>query len=162
MRAVLRRLMTEPVFPVPIDILAAKLEFTDFRPGETLRPAPGIKVRSAALNRTVRITGYRVEHGGKSVGYISDLIAGPDGDKDAAQSLLEGVDLAVVSTAETSAEPADWRHAVRLCEDAGAGTCVVFHHHPVCDDAAMDAIAAEAQALRPGTIVAVEGTVLTP
>jgi ribonuclease BN (tRNA processing enzyme) len=36
-------------------------------------------------------------------------------------------------------------------------TFCLFHHAPEHDDAFMDRILAEAQAIRPGTIVAIEG-----
>jgi len=39
---------------------------------------------------------------------------------------------------------------------------VLFHHDPSHDDTFMDKVAAEAAKLRPGTIVAQEGLVLTP
>jgi phosphoribosyl 1,2-cyclic phosphodiesterase len=51
---------------------------------------------------------------------------------------------------------------VRLCEAADVGQLAIFHHDPSHDDAFMDRIAKEAEALRPGTIVAREGMVLTP
>ena len=43
----------------------------------------------------------------------------------------------------------------------GAPTCVLYHHNPDKDDDSMDAVAAEAEASRTGTIVAREGMVLT-
>jgi hypothetical protein len=39
---------------------------------------------------------------------------------------------------------------------------VIFHHDPGHDDAFMDQIALEAEAARPGTIVAREGLILRP
>jgi len=51
---------------------------------------------------------------------------------------------------------------VRLADAAGVKTLVLFHHDPGHDDDFMDQIAAEAAAVRPGTIVAQEGLVLRP
>ncbi|MFQ5957858.1 MAG: MBL fold metallo-hydrolase [Alphaproteobacteria bacterium] len=160
-RDVLTGLMTDPVFPVPIDVMGAKLEFRDFRAGETLEPGPKLRVRSAALNRSVPVTGYRVEWDGKSVCYVSDLMPAPDGDEAAAVALADKADVAIVSTVSDGADDA-WRQGARLCDAAKVKTYVVFHHPPESDDGAMDAIAAEAEALRPGTIVAREGMTLTP
>ena len=160
-REVLTGLMTDPVFPVPIDVMGAKLEFRDFRAGETLEPTAGVRVRSAALNRSVPVTGYRVEWGGKSVCYVSNLMPAPDGDEAAVLALLGGADVAILNTVGDGADAA-WRHGARLCDAAGVKTYVVFHHAPESDDKAMDALAAEAEALRPGTIVAREGMALTP
>src|SRR5215471_19145094 len=41
-KAVLDKMMSAPLFPVPMDILAARLEFRDFTAGDTLHPHPGI------------------------------------------------------------------------------------------------------------------------
>lgn len=155
-------LMAEPIFPVPIEVMEATLEFIEFRAGETIEPAPGLRVLTAALNRSVAVTGYRVEWNGKSVCYLSDLMAAPDGDEAAAVALLAGADLAILNQAGDGADGADWRSAARLCETAGATTTVVFHHSANNDDDAMDAIAAEAEALRPGIVIAREGMILRP
>ena len=50
----LRAAMTQPLFPVPLDVLKAKRKFHDFRAGETLHPRPGITVRTAPLNHRFR------------------------------------------------------------------------------------------------------------
>ena len=54
------------------------------------------------------------------------------------------------------------QEGVRLCDQAGVKRLVIFHHDPSHDDAFMDQVAREAQAVRPGTVVAREGMVLTP
>lgn len=159
---VLKALMTDPVFPVPIDVMGATLEFKDFRVGATLEPVPKLRLRSVALNRSVRVTGYRVEWSGKSVCYVSDLMPPPEGNEAAALELIEGADMAILSTANDAPNAADWRDGLRLCDAAKVKRYVVFHHDPRNDDAAMDAIAAEAELRRPGTVVAQEGMVLTP
>jgi ribonuclease BN (tRNA processing enzyme) len=47
-----------------------------------------------------------------------------------------------------------------LANAAQVKTLVLFHHDPDHDDAFMDQVAAEAEAARPGTVVAREGLVL--
>jgi len=81
-----------------------------------------------------------------------------------------GADLVIYDSTYTDEEyPAyagwghsTWQEGVRLCDAAGVGTLVLFHHDPSHDDAVMDEIAAAAEAARPGTLVAREGCVLTP
>ena len=51
---------------------------------------------------------------------------------------------------------------MRLADQAGVGTYVIFHHDPSHKDDFMDAVAEEAERARPGTLVAREGMVLTP
>ena len=159
-RDALVKLMSDPVFPVPIEIMGANLEFSDFKTGETLHPADGITITTVALNKSIRVTGYRVNWRGKSVAYASDLIHGEEGDEAATLRLLDGADLAILNTARHAGEGANWRDSMRLCDAAGVATCVLYHHNPDRDDSAMDAIAAEAETTRPGTVVAREGLVL--
>ncbi len=70
--AVLGKMMSPPLFPIPMDIFNAKLEFNDFSAGETVVPHPGITLRTGPLNHPNRATGYRLEHDGKAVAYITD------------------------------------------------------------------------------------------
>lgn len=159
-RDVFTGLMAEPVFPVPIDVMEATLEFNDFRAGEALSPVPGLRMLTASLNHPTAVTGYRIEWRGKCVCYVSDLMPAPDGDEASVRPLLAGADVAIVNI--VGAETAGWRDGLRLCEAAGVRTCVLFHHDPDGDDDAMDSIAAEAESLRPGTVVAREGMTLAP
>lgn len=160
-RDALAELMSDPVFPVPIEIMGATLEFRDFDAGEVLRPTDDIVIRTAELNREVQVTGFRVEWAGKSVAYVSDLLPGAGGDEAAALGLLDGADMAILNTAMHEGGEASWRDGLSLCEAAGVGACVLFHHDPDDNDEALDRIAAKAEATRPGTLLAREGSVLT-
>ena len=55
-----------------------------------------------------------------------------------------------------------WQEGARLCDLAGVKRLVIFHHDPGHDDDFMDGVAEAAEALRPGTVVAREGMVLSP
>ncbi len=114
-------------------------------------------MRTARLNRSVAVTGYRLEWNGKSVCYVSDLVAGDDSTEPAVLALLDSADLAIVNLAQDARDGADWHGNLGLCDKAAVKTCVISHHDPDHDDAALDAIAAEAERLRPGTVVAREG-----
>jgi phosphoribosyl 1,2-cyclic phosphodiesterase len=160
-RDALAQLMSDPVFPVPIDIMSANLVFTNFNTGETLRPADGISITTVALNKSVPVTGYRIDWRGKSIAYASDLIHGEEGDETAALKLLDGADMAILNTARHTGRDTTWLDGIALCDAANVTTCVLYHHNPDNDDDAMDAITAEAESRRPGTVVAREGMVLT-
>ena len=47
-RDVLKTMMSPPLFPVPIDIFAAKIDFIDFSAGETLKPHPDVTLQDRA------------------------------------------------------------------------------------------------------------------
>ena len=65
LKDVLSNMMQAPLFPIPIEIFGAAVSYTDFPLGKTLNPAPGITIRTAALNHPNRATGYRVEVAGQ-------------------------------------------------------------------------------------------------
>ncbi|GAB4194728.1 MAG: MBL fold metallo-hydrolase [Thalassobaculales bacterium] len=170
LKEVLSAMMCEPLFPVPLDIFKADVSFNDFRAGQTLHPAPGVTLRTAPLNHPNRATGYRIDHAGRSICYVTDTEHVPGAPDANILSLIAGADLVIYDSTYTDEEfprfrgwgHSTWQEGVRLVEAAGAGRLVVFHHEPAHDDDTMDAIAAAAEARRPGTLVAREGMVLAP
>jgi phosphoribosyl 1,2-cyclic phosphodiesterase len=165
---VLRKMMQAPLFPVPLDIFAAKTKFRDFASGEELHPHPGITIRTGPLNHPGGATGYRVEYGGKAAAYITDTEHRPGHPDQNVLRLVDRADLMIYDATYTDEEypshhdwgHSTWQEAVRLAEAAQVKTLAIFHHDPDHDDAFMDRVAAEAAAMRPGTIVAKEGLVL--
>jgi phosphoribosyl 1,2-cyclic phosphodiesterase len=165
---VLCGMMMAPLFPVPMSLLNPQVSFCDFHQGETLQPRPGITLRTGKLNHPNGATGYRVEHGGKVVAYITDTEHREGGLDQNVLALIKDADIFIYDSTYTEAEYPDhvdwghstWEEGVRLAEAAKVKTFVIFHHDPSHDDAFMDRVAGDAQARRPGTIVAREGMVL--
>ena len=168
--SVLRAFMTDPLFPVPLDIFHARLTFHDFRAGEVLVPRPGITVRTASLNHPNRATGFRVEFAGKTACYVTDTEHVPGAPDAAVLGLIDGADLVIYDATYTDQEFArykgwghsTWEEGVRLAKAARVKRLVLFHHDPSHDDIALDAIGRAAAAALPGTIVAREGAILAP
>ena len=161
----LRKLMNEPLFPVQIGDLRARLEFRDFRAGDTLKPSPDIAILTAPLHHPGGATGYRIEYAGKNIAYLSDTEF-PDGVIDPGiLALARNADLVVLDTTYTDQElpihrgwgHASWQQGVQLANRAKAKRLCLFHHDPSHDDAFMDTLAKEADGARSGTIVAYEG-----
>lgn len=169
-RSVLQCMMASPLFPVPVEIFRADCSFRDFAGGDTLQPKPGVTVRTSRLNHPDGATGYRVEFAGRSLCYITDTEHPAEGRDAAVVNLARGADLLVYDSTYTDDEyPAHvgwghstWQEGLRVAEAAGVGRAVIFHHDPKRTDDDLDAIAAAAEALRPGTLVAREGMVLAP
>jgi phosphoribosyl 1,2-cyclic phosphodiesterase len=165
---VLCGMMMAPLFPVPMSLLNPQVSFRDFHQGETLQPRPGITLRTGKLNHPNGATGYRIEHGGKVVAYITDTEHRKGGLDQSVLALIKDADIFIYDSTYTEAEYPDhvdwghstWEEGVRLAEAAKVKTFVVFHHDPSHDDAFMDRVGSAAQALRPGTVVAREGMVL--
>jgi phosphoribosyl 1,2-cyclic phosphodiesterase len=159
-----RKLMSFPLFPLQIEALRAKLEFRDFRAGDTIQPRPGVTLRTAPLNHPGGATGYRIEYNGRALAYLTDFETG-DGIDPRLLELAKGAALVIVDATYTDDElpshvgwgHSSWQQGVQLANAAGAGRLCLFHHDPDHDDGVMDTIAAAAEKMRPGTIVAREG-----
>jgi phosphoribosyl 1,2-cyclic phosphodiesterase len=169
-RSVLRGMMVAPLFPVPPEIFRAEIDYIDFQAGETLRPQPGVEIRTAPLNHPNGATGYRVDYAGKSICYVTDT-EHVEGEPDQnILGLIDGADVMIYDSTYTDAEfekykefgHSTWQEGARLCRQAKVGTFVIFHHDPMHEDDAMDEIAKQAEAMLPGTVVAREGMVITP
>ncbi|MFQ6016985.1 MAG: MBL fold metallo-hydrolase [Kiloniellaceae bacterium] len=165
----LGQFMMAPLFPVPPEIFTGNITFHDFVAGETLEPHPGVRLRTAALNHPNGATGYRIEFGGRAICYVTDTehVEGrPDRN---ILGLIEGADMMIYDSSYTDEEfpkfrtwgHSTWQEGVRLCDRAGVKQLVIFHHDPAHDDAFMDRVAEDAERMRPGTLVAREGMVLS-
>ena len=170
LKDVLCDMLEAPVFPIPMDVMAANKVFNDFRCGETLTLKCGAVVKTGALNHPNRATGYRIEFDGRSICYVTDT-EHVEGQLDQnIIDLIAGADIFIYDSTYTEEEyprhkgwgHSTWQAGAALADAAGVGTFVVFHHEPTHDDAFMDTIAEQANTRRPGTVVAREGMVLTP
>lgn len=164
-RAVLAGQMMRPMFPVPLETMRGDLVFEDFTAGDQFWLDSGVFVRTARLNHPDGATGYRLEHGGKSVCYVTDtehVIGAPD---ENVLSLIQGADLVIYDCTYTDDEfpekvswgHSTWQEGVRLCQQAEARRLVIFHHDPGHDDEFMARIEAEARTAWTETLVAREG-----
>lgn len=169
-KSVLSSQMMTPLFPVPLAALQATMSYEDFRCGETLTDLlPDLVVKTWPLRHPDRATGYRFEHGGRVISYITDtehIIGQPDQN---VLALMDRADLAIYDSTYTDEEfPAKvgwghstWEEAVRLARIAGVKRLAIFHHDPDHTDTVMERIETAAQEAFPGAFVAREGLSLT-
>lgn len=153
----LRRQQEQPSFPVDFSIFGARMEFVHLEPGRTYDVA-GVKVKALLQRHSGDSYGYRFESQGKSVVYSTDS-EHPLAQAGHAERFVEffrDADLvifdAMYSLADSITIKADWGHSnnvdgVELCQRAGARHLCLFHHEPVFDDAAIDAVLAETRRL---------------
>ncbi|WP_230550335.1 MBL fold metallo-hydrolase [Reyranella aquatilis] len=177
LKKVVGHLMQAPLYPVSLDIFQARVEFSEFRAGDTLS-CGAVALRTAPLNHPNGATGYRIDYLGKSICYITDT-EHREGEIDRnIADLCRGADVMIYDSSYTDEEyeryrgwgHSTWQEGVRIADAAGVGTLAIFHHDPSHDDAFMDNVARAAAALRPGlapsglprVLVAHEGLTLTP
>jgi phosphoribosyl 1,2-cyclic phosphodiesterase len=165
-RDVLSQQMDLPMFPVPIAAMKAELRFEDFTAGDEFQLYTGINVKTALLNHPNGATGYRIEHGGHSMCYITDTEHVPaNGLDQTILGLIDGADLVIYDCTYTDEEWKDkigwghssWTEGMRLCREAGVKRMAIFHHDPDHDDTFMDKIKYEAEKAWKGNFVAREG-----
>jgi len=170
LKRVLAEFMMSPLFPVPPEVFRSSLEYRDFAAGDTLTTLKGVRVRTAALNHPDGATGYRVEHNGRSMCYVSDTEHVPGSLDRNILGLIAGADLVIYDCMYTDDEyrryvgwgHSTWQEGIRLCKEARAKRMVVFHHDPDHDDEILDGIAREVEKALPGSVVAHEGLLLEP
>jgi phosphoribosyl 1,2-cyclic phosphodiesterase len=120
------------------------------------------------LNHPQGAYGYRVEEGGRSLVYASDL---EHGDKELDRVLREyahGADLLIYDAQYTPEEyprhrgwgHSTWVDAAQAAREARVGTLVLFHHDPWHNDQFLLDIGRRARAEFENTLVAAEGLVV--
>ena len=130
-KAVLTSLMTDPVFPVPIDIFNAALAFHDVRAGTALDLGGGLAVATLSVSNGLAGTAYRIDHGGTSLCHACAVVM-PD-DPGELAAFASGCDVLVISAIEDRVPDADARIAA-FAERAGVGRLIVTDHKPEADD----------------------------
>lgn len=157
---ILRRQMDPMVFPVPLTALAATIEVHDIVEGHV--PLRDFEVRAFRLRHPGTTFGYRLgpASGGREIAYLTDNELGTGGTYPVSQDWRERL-VQFLAGADTLIHDAmypeqfiqlraGWGHstprqAVDLAAEAGCARLILFHHEPEHDDAAVDALLADAR-----------------
>jgi phosphoribosyl 1,2-cyclic phosphodiesterase len=161
----LARYISAPLAPVEIRELPARVSFQDAEPTAwQLGPAT---VEAAFVNHRGPTIGYRITDGGATVAYIPDHepALGQRIDQSNAEwlsgsALARDADLLIHDSQYFDAEYGDhigWGHSgvsdtVAFAHRMGAERLALFHHDPVHDDEALDALEGEARAFADGRL----------
>lgn len=157
--------MNDPMFPVPLDAMKANVEFIDFEAGDDFCLYTDVRVRTAPLNHPNGATGYRIEHNGKAVCYVTDTEHVPGETDHNVLKLIEGADLVIYDSTYAEDEfpnhigwgHSTWNEGMRLCRLGGVKRFAIFHHEPDHDDEFMERLEAEATKAWDNNVVAREG-----
>ncbi len=128
-----------------------------------------IRILRSMFHPSGGVNVFRIEWGGKSMVYATDVEGVVGGDMRLA-AFAKGADLLIHDAQYTRDEYIQtprqgWGHstpemATFVAEMAQVGQLVLFHHDPAHDDARLDEMAASAQKLFPNTTMAYEGLTL--
>jgi phosphoribosyl 1,2-cyclic phosphodiesterase len=172
-RAAMDSQMRAPNFPVGLDAMRAELKFFDVPYGERILLSPFVTVRHVGVDHPNGCVAWRVDCGGRSVVYATDLeLAEGEGGGvfDGLVDLAHGADLLIFDAMYTPEEyegkagfsRRGWGHSTyemgaRVAEKAGVGSLALFHHDPAHDDGFLDALGERARARFARSFVAREG-----
>jgi phosphoribosyl 1,2-cyclic phosphodiesterase len=162
---VLSSQMNNPMFPVPLEAMQADLTFEDFEAGDDFKLFDSVNVETAPLNHPNGSTGYRINHKGKSVVYVTDTEHIPGKPDQNILNLIEGADLVIYDSTYTELEfpekigwgHSTWDEGINLCKSANVKKLAIFHHDPDHTDDVMDGIAEQASNVWHGAFVCREG-----
>ena len=169
-RDMIKTYMRQPYFPVGPEVFCSEATFHDFMPEDVLDLRDGIIVKTLALNHPDGAIGYRVEYDGRSICYITDMEHEAGKIDPKLSDFIAGSGIVIYDAMYDDSEyqahkgwgHSTWQEGVRLCDRSDVGLYVAFHHQPCHDDETLDAISAELEKLRPGSLLAREGAVLRP
>lgn len=168
LKEALAQQMTPPHFPVRLSDMRASMSFVELEEDETLAIGEAT-VCTTRLHHPDGVTAFRIEYGGRSVVYATDVEHGTTADA-RLTALARDADVLIYDAMYTDDEyegragpsrrgwgHSTWGAGCRLADAAHVGRLVLFHHDPSRTDEQVQAIEAEAAALRPGTVAAREG-----
>jgi phosphoribosyl 1,2-cyclic phosphodiesterase len=151
----LGHLISPPIFPVTLDAFPAIMNFHDFTAGRELRHSDfserGITISTLPLHHPDNATAYRIEYGGRSICYVTDVEHVRGGLDASLIDFIRGADLFIYDSTYDDREfeqyhgwgHSTWQEAMRLGAAAGVDRVVLFHHDPSATDAILDARAEE-------------------
>lgn len=168
-QAALERLFSPPIFPITLADLPARIEHVGFRSGETLTLPSSLCVATIPLNHPSGATGYRIEHGGRIICYLSDLEHTSPWPDPALVAFVRDADVVIYDAMFSETEysgchgwgHSTWNAGLELAKAADVKAFGIFHLHPRHDDAHMDGVEARAKAVFDGAFVTREGMKLS-
>jgi phosphoribosyl 1,2-cyclic phosphodiesterase len=170
---VISHIMSPPIFPITDVAFKAKMHYHDFTAGGELKnerwEKAGIHIKTLALNHPDRATGYRIEHAGHSLCYITDIEHVPGQINKELVSFVKNTDYLIYDATYSDENfqqhkgwgHSTWQEAVRIADAAGVKTLVLFHHDPEATDEILDKRTVQIEKTRKGTLLAKEGVTLT-
>jgi len=166
-RLALAAQMSGPSFPISLDQVPARLEFTEVSPGRRMQLGE-VSLSTAALNHPGGGVAYRLEHDLRSLVYACDTEHPERGHDPALAELSGGAGILIHDAQYLPDEyPArqGWGHstfeaAAALAHAARVPRLLLTHHDPTRDDLALARLERDARTLHPGVRAAREGDIL--
>lgn len=160
-----RALLAPPFTPSGAAMHRARIDWRRVEPEQAFQPAPGVTVTPFAVHHPGGACGYRIDHGGRSLCYITDHEHGePEADARLARA-AGGCDLIIYDATFTEDEMrlrggwghSTWQAGMRLRDRSGGKLVAFAHHEPRREDDALDGLARAAAKAGANAVFAREG-----
>lgn len=161
--------MELPYFPVDLSAMSAKRIFREVTGGESFELA-GAKITARWLHHPQGCLGYRFETSAGTIVYATDNEPGNPELDNSLRELAAGADI-FINDAQYSPEEllstrrgwghSSWLEGVRIAQEVGAKTLVLFHHDPDSADRMVDGILRQAREKYESVFAASEGMTMT-
>ncbi|MFO7028534.1 MBL fold metallo-hydrolase [Limnospira fusiformis CCALA 023] len=161
--------MLHPNFPVPLQVMGAKLNFIDLTIGESIYLEDDLVIETALLNHPGEAVGYRVSWKGYTTAYVTDTEHFPYRLDENVLKLARNANVLIYDATYTDEEyyspksskvgwgHSTWQEAVKVAQAAGVQKLVIFHHDPLHNDDFMDKIGENVADAFPNSLIAREG-----
>ncbi len=165
----LDRLFSPPLFPITLSQLPSCVQHKGFKAGADLDLGQAVIVRTIPLNHPGGATGYRFDHRGRAICYISDIEHSDPWPPPDLTEFIRGADLMIYDGMFSETEyirchgwgHSTWQKGVALAQAGGVEQLAIFHLHPQHDDAYLNKVEIEIKRIMPGAFVAHEGQSLS-
>ncbi|MEN3929667.1 MBL fold metallo-hydrolase [Microvirga sp. W0021] len=162
--AALNQLYSPPIFPVKMDCIPTKFNHTGFHAGENLVFDDGITVKTVPLKHPGGATGYRFDHEGRSICYLSDLEHSDHWPDQELVTFCQNTDLIIFDgmfckndySGHEGWGHSTWSKGIELCRAANAASLALFHLNPCYDDQRLHEIERTMQKEMPEAFIARE------
>lgn len=165
----LDRLFSPPLFPITLSQLPSCVQHHGFKAGDDLDLGHNVVARTIPLNHPGGATGYRFDHRGRAICYISDIEHTDPWPPPDLTAFISGADLVIYDGMFSETEylrchgwgHSTWQKGLALAQAAEVERIAIFHLHPQHDDKYLREVEAEIQRQMPGAFVAHEGQSLS-
>jgi phosphoribosyl 1,2-cyclic phosphodiesterase len=154
--------LSPPLHPVGRNSLAAKLDFHEIGPDETIPVSKDVTVKTLKLSHPGGVLGYRAEYGGKAFCYCTDVELANHQNDAALLAFTQGADLLVLDSFfndenvipgwghSSFKECAEWANYARVKKLA------LYHYGFTLTDTDIDTMEKKAQEIFPNTFAAAD------
>jgi phosphoribosyl 1,2-cyclic phosphodiesterase len=160
--------MATPYFPVNMSAMTAKKKFMEVSGGDSFIIGEN-KITARYINHPQGCLGYRIETPGGTVVYATDNEPGDPKLDEELRELAAGADILINDAQYTPEQLAttrkgwghsSWQEGVKVAQQAGAKTLVLFHHDPDATDRMVDGLLRQAREEFDSVFAASEGMVI--